>query len=177
MSRCNAHSAAIIRRHNEIVERLINAARKPPEHRLLINQPITGISTLRLDIILIDDRNKTCAIVDVVVSYENRSLALWKARADKETKYAPIKEAFERKGYNTSVEAYVVGALGTMDPLNGGALKSLGDNHEYNKLMEKLIVSDVIRWARDIYVEHVTGRRQYPDKNPQGIRSGNTEAN
>ncbi|KYN21284.1 hypothetical protein ALC57_06383 [Trachymyrmex cornetzi] len=28
-------------------------------------------------------------------------------------------------------------------------------------MMRRLIVSDTIRWSRDIYVEHVSGTRQY----------------
>ena len=29
--------------------------------------------------------------------------------------------------------------------------------------MKKLIVSDTIRWSRDIYVEFISGKRQYRD--------------
>jgi len=29
--------------------------------------------------------------------------------------------------------------------------------------MRKLMVSDTIRWSRDIYVEHITGEKQYQD--------------
>ncbi|EFX61870.1 hypothetical protein DAPPUDRAFT_337911 [Daphnia pulex] len=32
--------------------------------------------------------------------------------------------------------------------------------------MKKLIVSDTIRWSRDIYVEFISGKRQYREDVP-----------
>ena len=104
---------------------------------------------------------KFCAIVDVVVSYENRKDALVAARMDKQRKYDVLKQHFEAFGYRTTVDAYVVGTLGSMDPLNRRALTALNVNPVYNRLMQRLVVSDVIKWARDIYTEHVSGVRQY----------------
>ncbi|PAV72038.1 hypothetical protein WR25_22470 [Diploscapter pachys] len=60
-----------------------------------------------------------------------------------------------------STHAYVVGTLGSMDPLNRRAVAALSINATYNRLMQRLIVSDVIKWARDIHTEHVSGVRQY----------------
>jgi hypothetical protein len=32
--------------------------------------------------------------------------------------------------------------------------------------MKKLIISDTIRWSRDIYVEFISGKRQYQEVAP-----------
>ncbi|PAV86849.1 hypothetical protein WR25_18551 [Diploscapter pachys] len=116
---------------------------------------------LRPDIAIIDDAAKSCTVIDVVVTYENRKDALVAARMDKIRKYDVLKQHFEALGYRTTVDAYVVGALGSMDPLNRRAIAALNVNPVYNRLMQKLIVSDVIKWARDVYTEHVSGVRQY----------------
>ena len=65
------------------------------------------------------------------------------------------------KGYEVAVDAFIVGALGGWDPANENVIRKLGLGHKYCTLMSKLMITDAIRWSRDIYVEHVTGRRQY----------------
>ena len=126
------------------------------------DQKIPGtLGLLRPDIAVINDSAKTCVIVDVVVTYENRKDALVAARIDKRRKYEVLRRHFEARGYRTAVDAYVVGTLGAMDPLNRRAIAALGIRPGYNVLMQRLVVSDVIKWARDIYTEHVSGVRQY----------------
>ncbi|PAV78293.1 hypothetical protein WR25_06735 [Diploscapter pachys] len=126
------------------------------------DQKIPGTpGLLRPDIAIIDNAAKSCVIVDVVVTYENRKDALVAARMDKIRKYEVLKLHFERLGYRTTLDAYVVGTLGSMDPLNRRAVAALNINATYNRLMQKLVVSDVIKWARDVYTEHVSGVRQY----------------
>ena len=57
--------------------------------------------------------------------------------------------------------AFVVGALGSWDPRNEAMLRLLRVGNQYAAMMRRLIVSDTISWSRDIYVEHVSGIRQY----------------
>jgi hypothetical protein len=57
------------------------------------------------------------------------------------------------------VDALVLGALGTWDPENDKLMTTMCSK-KYLKLFKKLCVSDVIRYSRDIYIEHITRVRQ-----------------
>lgn len=59
-----------------------------------------------------------------------------------------------------SIEAIVVGALGSWDPKNE-RICHRPCSKKYTKLMNKLIVSDTLRASRDIYITHINR------KNPQ----------
>jgi len=61
------------------------------------------------------------------------------------------------------LDAFIVGALGEWDPANEMVIRHLRLGYQYSKLMRKLMVSDTVRWSRDIYVEHITGEKQYQD--------------
>lgn len=119
------------------------------------NQQIPGHNGLeRQDIVVVDDTRKTVAL-------ENRKAAFKRARQEKVHKYKRVADYFRQKGYKTEVNAFVVGKLGGYCAQNVGALVLLGIGKRYSVLMRKLIVSDTIRWSRDIYVKHVTGHKQY----------------
>ena len=47
------------------------------------------------------------------------------------------------------------------DQENYKCLIELRINKNFAMLMKKLMVSETIRWSRNIYVEHVTGQKQY----------------
>lgn len=55
----------------------------------------------------------------------------------------------------------LVGALGAWLPNNDHLLVLLRVSSGYISLMRRLIVSETIAWSRDLYVEHVSGTRQY----------------
>ena len=76
-------------------------------------------------------------------------------------KYRSLVDELKEKGYTVDLDAIVVGSLGSWDPANERVLRTFKIDRRYAKLMRKLIVSDTIRWSRDIYVEHITGMRQY----------------
>ncbi|EMP31158.1 hypothetical protein UY3_11720 [Chelonia mydas] len=59
------------------------------------------------------------------------------------------------------MDALIVGALGTWDLCNERVLQTCGIGRCYARLMRRLMVSHTIRWSRDIYIEHITGHRQY----------------
>ena len=65
-------------------------------------------------------------------------------------------------GGTVHLDAVIVGSLGSWHPANDAVLKILHIGRNYSKIMRKLIVSNTIRWSRDIYVEHITGQCQYP---------------
>jgi hypothetical protein len=62
------------------------------------------------------------------------------------------------------VDAFVIGALGGWDPANGQIINYLKLGRHYCRLMRRLMCTDAIRWSRDMYVEHLTGRRQYEEQ-------------
>ncbi len=163
LSCCLKHSTARQQRHHAIVHRLARAI--PPSPGLLIREdrkvPFSD-SPLRPDIVTINESKKELTIVDVAVIFENRYSEFQRARQQKIDKYTPLADSFRTRGWNVSLDAIVVGSLGSWDPANEPALKLLHIGTRYAKIMRRLIVSDTIRWSRDMYVEHITGVRQYP---------------
>ncbi|XP_026465938.1 uncharacterized protein LOC113369394 [Ctenocephalides felis] len=167
INHCKPHLNAITKRHDSIVQRLITAAKKPADGALYANQPIPEYDGQeRPDIVIIDNREKTAAIIDIAVPFENRTEAFQTTRQLKKDKYAALAEHFRAKGFRTTVDAFIVGSLGGYCSRNWTALAALKVNKKYAVLMKRLMVSDTIRWSRDIYVEHITGHRQYQDAGP-----------
>ncbi|KAG8225593.1 hypothetical protein J437_LFUL004161 [Ladona fulva] len=91
-------------------------------------------------------------------AFENTREALDEARWRKEERYAALSEHFREKGLQSSVEAIFVGNLGSWDPKNDAVLRGFGISRRYSTTMKRLVVSNVIRWSRDIYVEHAPAR-------------------
>ncbi|KAH1187386.1 hypothetical protein KIL84_020135, partial [Mauremys mutica] len=102
-------------------------------------------------------------LVDVMVSFENRTPAFCEARACKLEKDAPLADTLRVKGYEVQMDTLIVRALGAWDPCNERVLQSCGISRRYAWLMQRLMVSDTIRWSQDIYIEHNTGHRQYQE--------------
>ncbi|KAK3913040.1 Retrovirus-related Pol polyprotein from type-1 retrotransposable element R2 [Frankliniella fusca] len=84
-------------------------------------------------------------------------------RGRKETTYADSTQHLRSQGWEVTVDAFIVGSLGSWDPANWGVLNllRLGD-WDYNITLARLCVSDCIKWSRDIYTEHVTGGSPSP---------------
>lgn len=163
INHCGVHSAAIQLRHDAALHRLWKACRMPGDKR--VNQRVEGIDgepgELRPDLVVRHEPSKCVVICDVTVPFENRWESFEEARARKIAKYSPLAEALQRKGYRVVVTAFVVGSLGSWDPANEAVLRVLHIGSAYAAMMRRLVVSDAIRWSRDIYVEHVSGVRQY----------------
>ncbi|UYV84298.1 hypothetical protein LAZ67_X001773 [Cordylochernes scorpioides] len=66
-----------------------------------------------------------------------------------------------KAGYKVNLEAFLVGSLGGWDNKNERVLRMLEVSPRYAKLMRKLMFTYEIKWSRDIYVEHISGKRQY----------------
>uniref|UniRef100_A0A7E4VLC0 DUF3231 family protein n=1 Tax=Panagrellus redivivus TaxID=6233 RepID=A0A7E4VLC0_PANRE len=112
---------------------------------------------------LFDDKNRIATIIDVAIPFESSYSAFEDTRRRKKEKYADIERILKEKGYKTFNDAFIVGSLGSFDPANEACIRRLRITPRYATLMKKLMVSDVIKWSRDIYVEHVTGIRQYAE--------------
>lgn len=150
---CMRQSRALTDRHNAIVNRVKTAAmgRFTITHE---DRPV-GTSTLRPDLVLA--RGEEAIILDVTVPFENRRSALLEARQKKIEKYQPIRDYLQQRYQRVTVDAIVVGALGSWDPANDKVLRRLC-SRSYLRIMKRLIVSETIAASRDIYAEHVTGK-------------------
>ncbi|EMP39297.1 hypothetical protein UY3_03470 [Chelonia mydas] len=89
-------------------------------------------------------------------SIDNRSPAFHEA-----LKYTPLADTLRAQGYEVQIQALIVGALGSWDPYNEPVLRACRVGRRYTRLMRQLMVSDTIRWSRDIYTERITGHCQY----------------
>ncbi|CAD1476179.1 unnamed protein product, partial [Heterotrigona itama] len=136
---CGPHSAARQLRYNAIVERLAAASRLPEEVRI----------------------NQTVVVINVTVAFENKREDIEKARWEKIHKYRPLANAIANSGHVVHVDGFVVGALRAWHSNNESICKLLRISPGYASLMRKLMVSETIAWSRDVYVEHVSGIRQY----------------
>ena len=147
-----------------MVNRLEKVLPRNSHTRILANQTVPGCdSNLRPDITVIDDKNRIATIIDVAIPFESSYAAFEDTRRRKKEKYADIEQILKEKGYKTFNDAFIVGSLGSFDPANEACIRRLRITPRYATLMKKLMVSDVIKWSRDIYVEHVTGIRQYAE--------------
>jgi hypothetical protein len=127
-----------------------------------VNPTVPGLQDgLRPDLLIVNEVEKSAAIIDVATPFENRIAAFEAARNDKKAKYGHIADHYRCLGYNVVVDAFAVGAMGGWDPANEQIINYLKLGGHYCRLMKGLMYTDAIRWSREIYVEHLTGRRQY----------------
>jgi hypothetical protein len=161
LSHCKYVSRPRALRHHSIVHRL---ARGTPAIAGTVteDQKIPGTSgQLRPDLVVTNAASRSISIIDVAVAFENKYEAFQLARAGKIQKYALLADELRSQGWDVYLNAFVVGALGGWDPDNETVIRQIRISKSYAKLMKKLIVSDTIRWSRDMYVEFISGKRQY----------------
>lgn len=99
-------------------------------------------------------------MIDVTCPFENGADSFSEARTRKEEKYAALAATMRRTCRQVGVYAFVVGSLGSYDSKNNKLMNRLA-SQKYQALFRKLYVSDTIRWSWMMYIEHVTGSRQY----------------
>ncbi|XP_067143388.1 uncharacterized protein [Centruroides vittatus] len=127
-----------------------------PNISIRCNQKVPGFDdNCRPDLVATNEATKTVTIVDVAIPFENGHDAFNQARNIKTNKYAALTQFFRAQGYDTFCDAFVIGSLGGYDPGNIAVLQRLGIGRKYSKTMTKLMVSDSIRWSRDIYLHHL----------------------
>ncbi|PSN55981.1 hypothetical protein C0J52_02155 [Blattella germanica] len=109
-----------LRRHNDVVNRVKKAAQS--KYTVLAeNEAMVG--TLRPGLVIV--RNGSATVIDVTIPFENRLEALAEARRVKCEKYQPLAEALSTRFTNVSVEALVVGSLGSWDKGNDTLMKNM----------------------------------------------------
>ena len=161
LSCCLKHSHARQLRHNNIVHRVANAVPRIAGVVSTDRRIVGSDSPLRPDIVVTDQQSRTMTIVDVAVVFENGTEPFDGARQQKIHKYSALADYFRTRGWTVHLDAIIVGALGGWDPNNEATLRTLRISKRYCKMMRRYIVSDTIRWSRDIYIEHLSGQRQY----------------
>ncbi|EMP35363.1 hypothetical protein UY3_07325 [Chelonia mydas] len=99
-------------RQNRLVEAIA-----PRLGKVAVNCAIPSTdSQLRPDVVVTDEAQKKIILVDVTVSFENRTPAFREARARKLEKYAPPADTLRAKGYEVQMDALIVGALALGTP-------------------------------------------------------------
>ena len=143
LSVCTGNMQEMRKRHNAIVERLVKAVPQTLGTKFL-DQTVPGCDSLgRPDVVILDDKDKKAYLVDVAVPCETPE-NLKASRARKLDKYAGIKAKLEEKGYDTVLDALLVGSLGTWDRENDPLLGKLGIGRKYQTLFKKLCCRDAI---------------------------------
>jgi hypothetical protein len=147
-----------------VLDRLVKAFAPRIGTTVRVNQTVPGMEDgLRPDLVIINGVEKSATIIDVATPFENRFITFEAARNEKRAEYDHIADHFRRQGYDVIVDVFVVEALGGWDPGNEQIINHLKIGKHYCHLMRCLMCSDAIRWSRDVYVEHLTGRRQYEE--------------
>ncbi|GBN58648.1 hypothetical protein AVEN_243506-1 [Araneus ventricosus] len=137
---------------------IVSAAEFAKIEILSVNKKIVKEFNLRPDIVL--KIQGKIYIIDVVCPFENRLDSFERAKSEKSRKYQVLVDYFKEQNLIAEVIPIVVGALGTWDAENDRFLTKIM-SRSFLKKMSKICVSENIRWARDIYVEHITGHRQF----------------
>ncbi|KAK3913042.1 Retrovirus-related Pol polyprotein from type-1 retrotransposable element R2 [Frankliniella fusca] len=161
---------AITRRHNNIQDLVTDGIKSLPCKEIRIGKTIPfqqlssqvipqELQQLKPDIFVINKAAKTIDIVDITIPFENSSDALENARQKKLDKYNPL--ATPLPPWTVRVNALVIGSVGSWLGSNYQVLKTLGLTNAYSNTLARLACSTSIKWSRDIYVEHVSGRQQY----------------
>ncbi|KAL1442455.1 hypothetical protein MTO96_046411 [Rhipicephalus appendiculatus] len=147
---CMRQSRAMTERHNAIVARLKKAALG--RYTVIGENQQVGVPGLRPDLVLA--RGEEALVLDVCCPFENRMQAFQEARRIKEEKYAPLQLHLLRRFQRVSVDAIVVGCLGTWDPANDRVCRRLCSKH-YLRTMKRLCISDTIAASTTIYRSHI----------------------
>ena len=142
---------SILRRHNSIVDRIVNAVQSGT---ITTDQQVRAAnSRLRPDIIVEED-NKVL-IIDVCCPFDSNTEALRDAEQRKLNKYEGLKQFFVGQGKQCEVFGFVIGALGSWHPANENVLRHLGMSKRYRSLFGKLCCTDAIQGLTNIYREHL----------------------
>ena len=159
LNHCMRHANTMQRRHNGIVDRLKATAGFLNWEVISENQLVPGTDQqVRPDLVLRKDNQ--AIVIDVACPFENGENAFEAARNLKTAKYEEVARQLRQTYNRVTIEPFVVGALGSYDPNNSSLTKKIA-TRRYTKTLKRLCVADTIKWSRMIYIEHITGARQY----------------
>ncbi|XP_050033060.2 uncharacterized protein [Dermacentor andersoni] len=147
---CMQQSRAMTERHNTIVARIKKAALG--RFTVIAENQVVGTTSLKPDLVLA--RGEEALILDVCCPFENRLQAFQDARKAKEEKYAPVQRHLLRRFQRVTVDAVVVGCLGTWDQGNDRVMRRLC-SRQYLRTLKRLCISDTISASTKIFRAHI----------------------
>lgn len=98
-------------------------------------------------------------VIDVCCPFENVG-AQEKARLEKIKKYDGVAQILRQRFTTVVNDALIVSSLGSWDPANDRFVNKICSRTS-GKILRENCVAMAIRWSRMIFMEHVSGRRQW----------------
>ena len=156
---CIRNTGLMRERHNKILQRLKGAVGRGMG-TILLDQKVPGSpGQLRPDLVCIDAEQKRVLISDVTIPFEANETSFEKARCEKERKYGELIEWCKTKYREVKFGVFVVGSLGSYDPLNEKTLDMLGVARGYRQLFRRLCALDAIQGSHAIWLSRCPPRR------------------
>jgi hypothetical protein len=160
-----AHGTDITKRHNAIVERLVNLIPKTKSTEVILNKSTGNGNTTRPDILKIDHAKRRACIIDVTCPFERGEDSLRVAAQRKVQKYSNEASILRKQGYQVYLGGFVVGALGAWYPGNNAALNALGIHKRHHKRLTQTLIGQVIENSKTIFWRHILGDKYRLPKN------------
>ena len=152
LNACTPNAGLMRDRHNKILQRLVKAIPRDLGECYVEQKVPESPGDLRPDIVIINRESKEAIIIDVTVPFESSPEALEIARNQKLNKYSPLANWLSKeRDLQSTVEALVVGSLGSWDVNNITVLRRLRISRKYSILFRKLCTNDAISGSRAIW--------------------------
>ena len=146
---CRGNMSAMRARHDLLQRRLVNAI-PPALGTMFVDQAVPGCPGQRPDVVVLNEAGRKAYLIDVTCPHE-RSDNLVAARQRKIEKYQNVKDRLTEQGFDTTLDAFVVGTLGTWDPENDHLLSLIGIRRKYGILFKKLCCRDAISGSYEVW--------------------------
>lgn len=151
LNHCSRNEGLIRHRHNAILHRLAKAIPRSRGTQYLEQSVPGDPQGLKPDIVVLNDATKEAWVVDVTVPFEGEG-TLEEARRGKVEKYNHLREVLAAKGYrNVTIDAFIIGSLGSWDPQNESLVRKLGISRRYMTLFRKLCCWQAISGSYGIW--------------------------
>ena len=172
LSVCSANMPAMKARHDKVMERLVKAVPEDLGTKFLDQAVPECSGTLRPDVVILNREQKKAYLIDVACPCETVD-NLGAARQRKLDKYAETKKRLEDKGFETMLDAFLVGSLGTWDPKNDRLLQKVGIGQKYGTLFKKLCCRDAISGSYEVWASRCrTQSSRVPRRQPSSRATG-----
>ena len=153
LSVCKKNMPAMKDRHDKIVNRLVKAIPDRLGTKYLDQCVPDCEGLLRPDIVILNsesDTSKKAYLVDVAVPCETGD-NLKVSRDRKRERYSAIRAKLEERGYETLLDGFIIGTLGTWVSENDTVLKQLGIGRKYEPLFKRLCCRDAIAGSYSVW--------------------------
>ena len=152
LNHCPPNMPLIRERHNSILDRLTKAV---PDIFLKFKEQVIPGDTdqLKPDLVLVNSETRKGFIIDVTIPFDDSQDALKAARQKKKEKYEHLKPLLKQQHQleDVTVDAFVIGSLGSWDPDNDDLLPDIGIGRNYSTLFRRLCVMEAIKGSHSIW--------------------------